>query len=116
MNVDIGTLFTEKRFKKSKSEVSKILEQLDDSTANYEKLIERLLDEDIMLKKRLQRFRKWMVAFFISGLGIVAGVFFRVRFPMLYLLLVVVILAFIVSVVGMIKNRVSVDKRKYLTS
>ncbi len=116
MSVDINTLFTEKRFKTSKSEVTKILEELDDSTSNYKKLIERVLDEDIQLKIRFKTFKKCRRNFLLSCVAIVVGAWFGAKVPALYLLLVIGVLVLISSVIGMIKNRLSSEKRKYLRS
>ena len=116
MNVDINTLFTEKRFKTSKSEVTKILGELDESTSNYKKLIERVLDEDIALKIRFQKFKRSRRNFFLSSIALGVGVLYGATYPVLYVLAFIGVIVLISAVFGMVKNRISSEKRKYLKS
>lgn len=114
INFNDSDFLTEKRFCKTHSETKEFLEKVQNSY--NPNLINKVENEDTQILIKYRTYKKSKKQLIISFFLILLGFIFGNTIPLFYFVLIMGFIIFISSFFGMIMNRLSDDKIKYINN
>ena len=115
-NLKYLEFLTQNRFEKTRTETIEALKIIEDNNLSEKNIIEGINEEDILILIKMKTFKKNIRNFILAFVIIVISIFLKFISPLFLFLIIIGTIVLISSLFGIIYNRISKNKKRYITN